>query len=281
MARFKGKFLVGSIGNLTFKKNKKEQIVQTKPGKRGVKQTTATKKAALVFGKASQFSNCVRTSFRSLTKGNYDGEMINRLNKENFAILRQCYQTESESYDFKPDSFKRLNGFDFNSKSPLKDNLWIEPSVQVQEKELLIQLPDFEIPADFKFPGLSNTCSLMLKVYLLSIKTGFEKGQYLEILQISNDQKIVPAQEWKLEIPDGCICVTGMALNYYRIQGNLMTPVNHKEFNPAVILNATVSNGEFNLPLDSSWQFSGFKFQPDVENENAPNDHSSPETKPE
>lgn len=281
MARFKGKFLIGSIGNLTFKKNKKEQIVQTKPGKRGIKQTTATKKTALVFGKASKFSNCIRTSFSFLTGRSYDGEMVNRLNKENFAILKQCYQPESESYDFKPDSFRRLNGFDFNNKSPLKDSLWIEPSVQLQDQKLLIQLSDFEIPADLKFPNRSNTCSLILKVYLLSIKTGLQKHIHLETLQISNEQKTVRSREWKLEIPDGCICVTGMALDYYRIQGNLMTPVNHKEFNPVVILNATVSNGEFNLPWDTSWQYSGFEFQPKVENEDIPNNLSSPETQTE
>lgn len=281
MARFKGKFLIDSIGNLTFKKNRKEQIVQTKPGKRGIKQTIATKKTALVFGKASKFSNCIRTSFSWLTGRSYDGEMINRLNKENFAILKQCYQPETERYEFKPDSFRRLNGFDFNNNSPLKDSLWIELSVRLEEQELRIQLPSLEIPADLKFPNRSNTCNLMLKVYLLSIRTGFEKEINLETLQISNDQKTLPAREWKLEIPDGCICVTGMVLDYYRIQGNLMTPVNHKEFNPAVILNATVSDGEFNLPWDSSWQYSRFSFQPDVKNEDAPNDLSSSETKTE
>ncbi|MNR19646.1 hypothetical protein D3C85_1364510 [compost metagenome] len=41
-----------------------------------------------------------------------------------------------------------------------------------------------------------------------------------------------------------------------------MTPAYHKEFNPAVILNATVSNGEFNLPWDSSWHYTAIRFRP-------------------
>lgn len=281
MARFKGKFLIGSIGNLTFKKNRKEQILQTKPGKGGVKQTTATKKAALVFGKASAFSNCIRSNFRQLTGSDYDGEMINRLNKENFAILKQCYQPETESYEFKADSFRRLNGFDFNSKSQLKDSLWVEPTVQLSEKELLIQLPEFKIPTDFKFPAYSHTCSLKLSVYLFSIKTGVDHQLNLEPLQISNDQEMVPVREWKVEVPDGCICVTGMALHYYRIQGSMTIPVNHKAFNPAVILNTTISKGTYNLPWDVDWQFSGLSFEPKMKHNTHTGDLSNVETKSE
>lgn len=264
MARFKGKFLIGSIGNVTFKKHRKEQILQGKPEKGGVKQSRATKKAALVFGKASRFSACIRRSFCSLIDGDYDGEMINRLNKANFAILKQCYLPETESYEFKPESFRRLNGFDFNNQSELKDSLWVDPTVHLQNQELLIQLPGFEIPADFKFPHRSNACTLELSVYLLSIRTGFEKHLRLEALEISNEQTSVAAREWKLEIPDGCICVTGMALHYYHVAGHLTVPLNNKNFNPVVILNATVSEGEFNVPWDPSWQFSRFKFQPKI-----------------
>lgn len=280
MATFKGKFLIGSIGNLTFKKNRKGQVLQGKPGKGGVKQTIATKKAALVFGKASQFAYCIRNGFRQLTESNYDGEMINRLNKENFAILKQCYQPETESYEFKPDSFKRLNHFDFNSRSPLKDSLWIVPSVQLQHQELLIRLPEFEIPADFKFPVYSDSCVLKLRVHLLSIKKSAQQHIILDTLQISYDQKVVPAREWKLEIPDGCICLTGMALHYYRSKDNLTIPVNRKEFNPAVILNATVSEGEFNLPLNPDWQDSGLSFQPKVKEEDFLDDLPNQEIKP-
>ncbi|AOM79091.1 hypothetical protein [Pedobacter steynii] len=262
MARLKGKFLIGAIGNLTFKKHRKEQIVQTKPGKGGVKQTKETKKAALVFGKASRFSNCLRQSFGFLIEDRYDGGMVNRLNKENFAIFKQCYQPETESYEFKPDSFRRLNGFDFNTKSPLKDSLWVEPSVQLVGQELQIRIPDFEIPSDFKFPPHSNICSVELSIYLLSIETCYQQQIRLEALQISNAQKMVPSREWKIEIPDGCICVTGLALHYYRNQGNLTVPVNHKEFNPAVIVNATVSNGKFNLPWDVSWHYAAIRFRP-------------------
>lgn len=262
MARFKGKFLIGAIGNLTFKKHREEQILQRKPGKGRVKQTKATKKAALVFGKASRFSNCIRQSFGFLIDDRHDGGMVNRLNKENFAIFKQCYQPETENYEFKPDSFRRLNGFDFNTKSLLKDSLWVEPSVQLIGQELQIRIPDLEIPADFKFPNRSNICNVELNVYLLSIRTGFEKRLHLEAMQISEDEKMVQAREWKVEVPDGCICITGLALHYYKVQGNMMTPAYHKEFNPAVILNATVSNGEFNLPWNSSWQPAGIRFRP-------------------
>lgn len=57
-----------------------------------------------------------------------------------------------------------------------------------------------------------------------------------------------------------------MLLYYYdyRSQQQVKIQVNHKEFNPVAILNASVSDGEFNLPWDSSWQFSGLQFQPKV-----------------
>ncbi|SHG38376.1 hypothetical protein [Pedobacter caeni] len=266
MARLKGKFLIGTIGNLTFKTDKKGQILQRKIGKGHIKQTKATKTTARVFGKASSFSLCVRKNFGYVMGDHYDGEMVNRFNKENFAIFRQCYQPETERYEFKTDYFQRLNGFDFNVASPLKNSLWLVPSVQLSGRELLIRLPDCEIQTDFKFPTKSNICTLELMIYLISIRTGFEKQINLEPLQISNDQKIIPAREWKVEIPDGCICITGMLLYYYdyHSQQQVKIPINHKEFNPAAILDASVSDGEFNLPWDSSWQSSGLQFQPKI-----------------
>lgn len=280
MARFKGKFLIGTIGNLTFKKNKKKQILQTKPGKGGVKQTTATKKAASVFGKASQFAYLIRNGFRQLTESNYDGEMINRLNKENFAILRQCYRPETESYEFKTDSFRRLNGFDFNSNSLLKDSIWVTPSVQLQDQELLIQLPEFKIPADLKFPVSGEHCDLKLRVHLFSVKTGIQHHVILDPLKISYDQKVVPAREWKLEVPDGCICLTGTALHYYRSQDDMKIPLNGKEFNPAIILDVTVSKGEFSLSPTPDWQSSDLSFEPNAKEENIQDDLPNGEIKP-
>src|SRR6476659_7591323 len=90
MAIYNGKNIRGSIGNVSFTPKGSVNIVRIKPGKGGVKQTTATKRSAALFGKViSPFSKIIRDSFFPITNGLHDGSMVNRMNSLISSIIYQ------------------------------------------------------------------------------------------------------------------------------------------------------------------------------------------------
>ena len=241
MAFNDGKYLHGRIGNLIHKKWRGKQIVQMKT--MAINQSAATKKTAGVFGKASTLSKEIRNSVSDLYKSNYDGAMINRFTTQNAALLRHCYDPETNTYTFKEDSFSRLNGFEFNLKSPLADSLWLQPEISLTENTLLIALPEFAIPDQLKFPVLANTCNLTCFVTLYALQAHLRHNHQPQILEISNTQSIVPAQQWTYDVPEGCLAVVSMGLEFYNLNGNIKTVINSKTFNPAGICGALYHPG--------------------------------------
>lgn len=248
MAKFDGKQIIGLIGNLVFKrgKDKKTTIVQRK-GKR-VRQTKATKEASSVFGKASSLAMTIREDLAALIVGYYDGAMINRFTTLTREILNHCYDKETKTFTFKPDSFDRLKGFEFNSKSPLASTLWLNPTVTLHGNQLHLDIPEITIQENLKFPLSATTCEIKAVFSQIALDQALHSPNMYQSVYIDKSQKTIPAQKFKFEVPDGCLCTVGISLSFIKKQNNLMTPLNDKLFNPAAICGAIITPGVFNRP---------------------------------
>jgi len=240
MGKFDGKQIVGLVGGLIFKKGKnKKTIVQTKAAK--VKQSAATKESANIFGIASAFSRNLRIDLTSITQKFYDGGMVNRLTTQNRAIFEQCYNKDTKKFDFNKDSFNRLAGFEFNLESPLIDSLWVTPQVALTGNNLTLSLPTFEVPRQLKFPDNANRCELTVFLSFYILDQELHTSPAYQSIEINNDQKSVAAQEFTFEVPDGCLCIAGIQLNYFWFSQNITTVINHKNLNPAGICAAIIT----------------------------------------
>lgn len=246
MATFDGKHLKGLIGNLVVRKGKKKQIVQTAPGH--IRQTEATKKAANIFGQGSVLAGSVRDNLSALFDSNYDGGMINRLNTPVRAVLRQCYDHETGQFNFADDSFSRLAGFEFNSKSLLINHLWVKPQMKYAENILTISIPEIKIPAQLKFPAKANFCQLKIAVSKIALLQALQHPTYTQEIEISKTDQLIPAREFSFKVPDGVFCVAGISLNYFSLNDNVKTVLNSKTLNPAGIIGAVITPGNFTDP---------------------------------
>jgi len=247
MAKFDGKQLIGLLGNLVIKKGRgKTTIVQTKADK--VKQTSATKVAGSIFGKASKLAKTVRTDLQGLIDDHYDGTMVNRFNTVNRELLAHCYNKDTQSFTFKQNSFDRLQGFEFNSKSPLARSLWVTPEVVLTGNQLQLNLPEIHISDQLKFPSTANTCEIRVAVAMLILDQALHHNSQYQSIQISKDQQIIPAQQLIFEVPDGCLCVVGMNLRFTMKYEHMQTIINDKSFNPTAICGAIITPGTFVLP---------------------------------
>ncbi|TKC09072.1 hypothetical protein [Pedobacter frigoris] len=264
MGKYDGKHLTGLVGPLVIRKGKKGQIVSTKADK--VKQTQGTKDSSSMFAKCSTFGKEIRDDLNGLFGKNSDGEMVNRLQKEIRAVMDHCYDKETKTFHFNEYSFDRLQGFDFNEKSPLKNTLWlwIQPQVQISNNILNISLPEFIPNEEIRFPDDASICELELIVGSYGLNVGYHRAIFYQAITIQKDQIAVPAQEWTFEVPDGCLCIPAIGLNFYKTRGNFQTNLNSKIFNPAAIIGAPISPGTFVVPPRISgpvyWSPMGVKF---------------------
>lgn len=246
MAKFDGKQITGLIGGLVFKKGRdKTTTIQSKPA--SIVQTSATKGAASLFGIASTLSKAIRYGMAGITDQFYDGGMVNRLTNQTRSILAHCYDKNTQKFIFNETSFNRLVGFEFNLKSPITNNLWVEPQTTLSGNELTVHLPALEIPAQLKFPNSANTCTISVLVNLYVLDQSLRKKFPAQKIEISLNQTQVPAQEFKFEVPDGCLCVAGINLDYFYLHSGIKTVINHKEFNPTAICGAILTPGTFTI----------------------------------
>ncbi|QNK62560.1 hypothetical protein H7F33_18805 [Pedobacter sp. PAMC26386] len=261
MATRKGNFITGSIQNVVFKKRGNKQTMQSAPGKGGVKQTKATKKVAIQFGKASSLGKHIRFMFREPIFGFYDGAMINRLNIELHAILRNSYRKEANFYQFSVDSFSKLQGFNFNIKSQLNQNFWLEPESSLTANLLKITLPELKIPEQLKFPENTISCEITIATNFFCLSKGYiHKSAILQILTINNDQFIPGKHEFDFAVPDGCLCIATISLKYFTRKYTSTLLFNNKEFNPAEICAAYVTPGTFAPQNITDWDRVDNKF---------------------
>lgn len=251
MGKFNGKHLTGLVGETVSRRGKNgKTILQSKPGK--YKQTKGTRRAAGVFGQGISLACVIRKDLHFLIRDNYDGDMITRFNTPVNEVLRHCYDKETEKFTFETDSFERLTGTEFNLKSPLINSLWVSAQTVLEGNILKIQLPEIEVGKQLKFPLRANVCELNIAVAVIALAPGLHKSAMHQSIEISKDQQILPAQEFTFEIPDGCLCVTGIGLQYFSLHNQVKTAINSKTFNPAAVCGALVSPGSFVKPASQN-----------------------------
>jgi hypothetical protein len=258
MARIIGKYIKGSAGKFVYKVIDGVQILQSAPGKGGVKQTKATKKAANIFGRSSALACTFRSGLKPVFNSFYDGKMVSRLTGEVSALVRQCYQATTQTFIFNTDSFKSLAGFNFNLASPLQRSLWLPVESKIAGNVLTITLPELKVKEDLKFPKVSNLCRIIICLKIFNLEKGLElKMQEIRRLEVKSDQVLVERQDFEFQIPEGCLCLAGIGLHYYTMSDGIAYSNNNKTFNPSGICAAHFNPGTFKDDEPLKWNFKG------------------------
>lgn len=245
MATFDGKRLRGIVGKVVFKdsKDKKNTIVQQAPVV--VRQTKATKVAGKVFGQGSVLASAIRRHMGIITQKWYDSAMCNRFNEPVREVLHNCFDKQTKTYHFETDSFQSLTGFEFNLKSLVTKSLSVKPEVSLNGNQLKVSFPEIQVKQQLKFPVGSNLCEIQVVVCFIALYEGMTKSGAFQSIEVGSAEAVLPAHDFIFEVPEGCLCVAGLGLNYFNQQNNVKTVKTHKTFNPANICGAIITEGVF------------------------------------
>jgi len=254
MAIRKGKTISGSIDRLVYRRWRKIDVVQSAPGKGGVKQTEATKKAASLFGRASKMSAEIRAMLDFFIINLYDGSNHNRMTKLVKSILEKCQDKTTSTFNFVEDSFERLNGLEFNANSPLTSSMKVIPECTYKNGTLTVNFPELINNQEFIFPKDTTTCVITIGTESYYLEDNIRSIAYkLNRFEVDNQQTIIEPQTFTFAVPDGCLCLAGITLHYYKEDRYGKTRINNKMFNPAAICGAIVTPGNFEKDPDIKW----------------------------
>lgn len=254
MATKKGKFIVGSMGDVVYKEINGVQVMQSKPGKGGVKQTPATKESAGIFGKSSTLASSFRNRMYHVINENADGTVVSRFTTAVNLVIRHCYSPQTKTFHFEKDSFESLVGLDFNIKSPLQKSMWLMPESKLADNILTITLPELKTHEELKFPKGTNLCEIKICVLRYRLEEGLEYNMpEVKTVEITSDLAILEEQDLEFNIPEGSFCIAAIGLHYYEVNRNKTTDRNSKTFNPAAVCAAYSNEGTFNPEEPQLW----------------------------
>lgn len=253
MARIINKFIKGTVGPYTFKEYRGQQLLVSKPGKGGIRQTQNTIEWSGTFGKASSFAAAIRDRFKIQLGANSDGSMVNRLNAAVINVFDACRDPKTKSFTFEGDSFQSLTGFDFNMKSPIAHSLRVVPRLSISEGNLKVFIPELSIPSQFKFPRNCFYCRMTISVIMFRLHESEKTSRaFSQIAEVEKAKGNVEAQEFIFKVANDSLCIAAVFLHYYNKQNGFSILWNHKQFSPSAICGAFItdanakSKGEFN-----------------------------------
>jgi hypothetical protein len=231
-------FVHGKAGGQVFRQLGDKLVMQVAP--RNVKQTDATKISAKEFGLASSAAKVLRHIFAGPSHC-ADGRMIGRLTQTVLKALREGKKNEQGLRDLHQGDLSLLEGFQFNSNSPLQDVLEVSPEVILGEGGAVsVNLPGIDKGQLF-FPKYSFSCTLRLLVVEVNFKK--ETYQYLDhrdirIKEGDGTEELLWEVEEKAEA--GSMVMVSLSLHYFSHDGvnEEGISLNNTNFSPAGIIAA-------------------------------------------
>ncbi|MEJ7557056.1 MAG: hypothetical protein WKF66_02030 [Pedobacter sp.] len=262
MAIIKNGFTRGTIGHTSYSERNGVQIVKGLSEKPKYNKTTGTINSSTVFGKASTLANYFRISMYDVYNGLHDGGMSVRLT----GLVNQCFRPALDetnlNFNFKPNTFERLIGFNFNIISPFEKYMFSQPLVEyTSDNRVHISIAEMNLPRDFIFPSMISKCKIVLTCGLFDLENGFYTDQQSQLFDIgkNNPTTIIPEKSAAFHTQPGCLCMMGISLQYYKttFAGDIIT--NNKQFNPSAILSAQITDGMVDRSVTKKWNKMDFK----------------------
>lgn len=237
--------LHGTAGTVVFRRFRDRVVVQSQPV-RTKKQTAASEASACEFGLVSTTAAAIRNSLKPVFRNRYDGGMINRFNSAVSRSIRGSKTAPRGQRDLHEGDLSCLEGFEFNTASPLSAVLKVKPLVSLtSEGAIRVQVDALDSSTAIKLPARLKDITNTLRLRLLATAFNF-RSQFYEYVA-SRDLEFIagetlPPQDLVLEgdIPEGCLVLVTFSLeclmrNYADKTNDVLNTI---AFSPAAIIAA-------------------------------------------
>lgn len=235
--------IYGKVGSVIYRRWRGLNIVQGVP--RQVKQSIASQAAAAEFGRASATAANIRKSLIRFYQQADEG-MNNRLTRTVLRALQHSEGKERLERDIHDADLAHLNGFQFNSNSPLQEALPVIPEVSIQSNGTAsIIIPGFKAE-EIRYTG-EKKGRKDYRLRIVAIAYDF-RNSFAEVIDVQETtiEEEQPEITWNLaeEIPQGRILLVGIALYAQQHTGDETVLLNSPAWSPAAIVGITQVQNE-------------------------------------
>ena len=218
---------IGTVDNLIYYKWMNLYCIRTVPS--GMRQTEATKRAAINFGKVSSRSKILRNYFMRFIGAPRNKEMQKQLKK---ALLASIQFMESGAGEM---ANHPLNGFHFNEALSLEQSLGFKLNISEQAAGAFqVDIPAINPAKLIKFPPGTNRLQLEMQAVSFSFtheETYSGTPVFLNIPYSDNNQPSV-AVEVSTWYTEPCIVLLAVSLSYWQEDKR----INNTGYNPTEII---------------------------------------------
>jgi len=226
--------ITGRIQNLIFYKRGDKYYARSVPVK--VKQTKATKKRAIEFGKASRIGKCLRQQLLPVIPFPADNKMQTRLVSALFQWLRSGYDAAQPNNEV-----PFVSNFLFTEGCSIKDRWKVALQVTKPEEGLLqVTIPAFVPVKSISAPAGTVTVKCNIAATACDVANGITAGGTCTSLHFDFNEDEVPEQIISLPLPTskGNVVVTAISLEYFFVKNGYPQKIVKKAFMPAGVVRA-------------------------------------------
>ncbi|SFU42879.1 hypothetical protein SAMN05216480_103118 [Pustulibacterium marinum] len=230
--------IIGSLGNVSFKELNGATILQSKPGKGGVKQTKNTKKAATNFGQCSSEASKMVRSWQSIILQYQDSQMGYRFRSTLYNSMLSKPMPPGSMRSLADVTFSDLNGFEFNTQSLFSHYCRISIQCAITaSRKISICIASCEAATSISWPTNASKATLCLFLNNPFISNTNENTELLQI-DIPNRNYIIPSEEVELALPKTktVIAVVGCIFFYTDMLHSQPVCINNKQLHPVQLL---------------------------------------------
>lgn len=231
--------LFGTLGELALRRVDGKIIVQTKPGRKNVNQSHATKQAATDFGRASRLTSKLAWTLKQTYWGYHDATMHNRLRKKVYQAMRNDLESKKGEKFLYLGTPEDLSNFEFNQLSPFTDN-WngqIDIEFDLQVKKVNISCSIAKARQLIRWPKTNDKAKLHFAIHSFNEKSDTLKdSQYSQLVIDPFNSSVQQLQFTSTILPEGCLIFISGCLVFETLSYPGQEKIyNHKNFHPAKI----------------------------------------------
>lgn len=254
MGKLKGKYVSGAVGPYILKVVKGETHVTSRPVKGTRKLSQASKLSAETFGMAASLAKSIRAALVYQTNDFVDIDMPGRMVSLVSKTVFNCRDKNTGLYNFEQESFNELEGMEFNIKSLTNKSLLKRPKAIVNDGVMKVNIKRSILDKDLKFPAHTFYCKIMVSLSLFRLGDGqaIIKSETQEIM-IGRNQLDMPEQEISFTLPDGCLCIATVFMQFFHHGAEGGLSFNNKNFNPGSVIKAIITPGIYAKDDNRTW----------------------------
>lgn len=249
-----GKFLYGKVGSLVYKVVNGVQVVSQAPVHKPRKLSKAAFFTGNTFSAGTSIGAAIRKTLSPQIQGFSDTEMNGRLVSGLVKVLRACRDKKTLEFKITNEKLTELDFFEFNTSSRMRYMISLDHDYDERTLQFKVQIPVLCSIEDMDFPEESVRCTVKASVSCFRIWEGL-RTELPETQSIVIDRKWdeFPGHVFSFNLPQDCLCMLTVFLEYAEYSGKEYTIINRRKMNPGSILKLVMTPGTYQHTDNLHW----------------------------